>query len=228
MTIIREPVLIKSAKRLGNHAEPQASAPEPLASQNQEALLASLREAFAEELEELREDARKEGLLASEAEVKAKLQALEAKQQACQQQEAKKNAALLASQQEAIAMAMKALQDEIHAVRAATQASALAIAYASVTKMLGELASSHVLLTRLVEQATQEHALGHDCTIAISGTDHALIPDLPPKFVVDDTLKAGDCIIRFAQGHIDAGLEHQLTTLKDIFLESLVHAHANA
>lgn len=46
--------------------------------------------------------------------------------------------------------------------------------------------------------------------------------------VPDESLRPGDCAIRFANGRIDAGVEQQLTALKTVFLESLATTHADA
>lgn len=236
MTIIREQTRITGSKRLGGPAvtaggatavaTPAAAAPD------RNAIRASLREAFAEELEELEEDARKDGLLAAESQVKDRLRVLEDEQRLWQEKETQKGAEQNAGQTAALEAAVSAFRETAAAVSASAEASALTIAYAAVTKMLGELAGDHALLTRLVSQALKEHALTGAFTLAVSPADHARLPALPDaaalECVADEGLKAGDCVIRFANGRIDAGLEQQLSVLKNVFLESLAATHVDA
>jgi flagellar biosynthesis/type III secretory pathway protein FliH len=236
MTIIRQPTSISGAKRLGETRAPAADAGAPAAAQqapaapDRETVRASLREAFADELAELKEAARKEGLLTAEAEIEAVTQRLEADYQKKSAAENSRRDSELAEERVKLRALAAALTQETQELKAAAEAAALEIAFATVAKLLGEQAAERRLLTALVAQAVQEHRLSGPITVRVAAQDAEAaqaVAGTGIEFVADAALAPGDCVITFGEGRIDAGITQQLDRIREIFLESLVR-HADA
>lgn len=237
MTIIREKIQITGSKRLGECLVVVDGHQDGLSSRDNESAIKdallkkdALRKTFAAELMEIEEEARRHGVLAAEKELTSKLQILESDYQERINTENEKRNAALSKEKEQIQKVVAVLGQEVQSFKSAAESAVLEIAFVTVVKLLGERAADRRLLGELASKAVTEHGLSGSVCILVSKADYEFLQVLPDQgmgvdFLPDDSLKSGDCIIRFGQGRIDAGLDGQLTAIKDIFIKSLAVRH---
>lgn len=233
MTIIRHAPGISGVKRLGEPRVGGAAAITAVPTPHPDDVRVTLREHFAEELEALRDESRRQGRQAAEADFKTSLQQHEAefeKQLAAEQDRRDREAKAAVA---ALAQLADGLRQEAAALRLAAEGAALEIAYQAVLKLLGREATERELLVSLVAQALHEHRLGGPVTVQVAPSDAArlqgvCVEGIDAVFVANAELVPGDCRIAFGEGRLDAGLAQQLTRLRDLFLEGLEHCHADA
>lgn len=236
MTIIRHAPGISGVKRLGDAAATPGTAGSAPASAvvapgpTPEQVRATLRTQFGAELELLREEARREGRLAADAEAKAALQAAEAgldRQLAAVQ--AQRDADLAAHQQ-ALAALMEKLAGEVESLRREAETAALTIAYQAVLRLLGQQVADGGLLPALVAQCLREHCLEGPVTVRVAPSVAAGLKDFDDRVVViaDANLAPGDCRLEAGETRIDAGIAEQLARLRDLFLDGLESAREEA
>jgi flagellar biosynthesis/type III secretory pathway protein FliH len=233
MTIIRNAPRTAGAKRLGE-SRPVAPEAEPaVVAPDRDAVLASLREAFADELEQLREESRQEGRRAAEVERQATLQKLEENYETQLKVDRAQQEARLAAECARLQALAAELQRQGPVLQSEAEAAALEIAFQTVTKLLGQHRAEKPWLADLVAQALKAHRVSGPVTVRIAADDFALLKGgedagMAIEFTADPALKPGDCLIGFGEGRVDASLAKQLDRIRDIFLESLAARHENA
>lgn len=233
MTIIRDSARIIGVKHLGEAREKSATAKAAPAAPGRDEVRATLRAAFADELLAVHEEARQQGLLAAQAETKAALQARESEAEQRLAAEQARREQSLAEEVEKLQALAGTLQQQAQELKVEAQATALELAYRAVLKLLGAMSADRALLAGLVEQVVREHQISGPLTVRVAPADAERLQGVAVAgaevvFVADAALARGDCRVAFGEGRIEAGLEHQLTRLRDIFLESLATRHEDA
>ena len=185
-----------------------------------------LASAFADELAALREEARSEGYLAG----------YEAGNSDAAEHFLQKERELLdkhSKQSDELAAVISALSTLKMSLEAAHQqaltkldSTVLAIAYASVARMLGNAEVFQSALALLVQQAIETFGQQHPMSICMAEADAALMQNCPElqswltHIVADKQLERGSCIIECGPRSLDASMLTQLTQLRETLLAS--------
>lgn len=238
-TVPREQAMAPRASRLlnpmvlavGQDSQPPAEkGPQALSAEH----LAQLRQAFADDLELLEDEARQAGLASATKDNAAKLQRLEDELKARLQKEG--DALRLEVQRERARLVeyIKALTVERQELLAQAEPVAVEVAFAVVAKLLGQRAVERNIVQELATQAVAEHKLSMPLRIRVSPADFEQLKALPEDselahhFRADEHMAAGGCILEMGHGRIDASLDVQLTAIKDLLLKSLAHGPAES
>lgn len=238
-TVMREQATARRASRLLSPLAPAAAqgSTTPVADEPESPspeMLDQLRQAFADELELLADEARQAGLASASKDNAAKLQRLEGELQARLQKEADALRAELQQERARLVEYIEAVTTERQALVAQAEPVALEIAFTAVAKLLGQRAVERSVVQDLAAQAVAEHKLSMPLRIRVSPSDYEQLHALPEEgelahhFRPDEHVQAGGCIIEMGHGRIDASLDVQLTTIKDLLLKSLTHGHAES
>lgn len=202
-----------------------ASAPaQPRVEDSREQTLAGLRQAFAGELAQLEEQARQRGLAAAREE---SAKALEQHQQRLTRQWQDKQAELdksLEHQGRQLAELTRALEQQRETLLHAMEPVVARLGLAVATRLLGQHADSASLVAALAARAIDEYRLKEPLRIRVNSADHARLRGLLDDeqalaaYQVDQTAKVGACVIEHGLGRLDAGLDTQMSALRQALL----------
>lgn len=143
----------------------------------------------------------------------------------------------LMAQQDACARLMRSVSSEIVQRLRASEDDILELAFAMVSKVLGANAVTQAGLRQQIEQALQNWHLSSAPLIHLHPDDVAWMQadtgwvgaldgaapnaaDLVPRLVADTRLSVGGCILRSADGELDARLDMQIEALKTALLQA--------
>lgn len=224
-TILRQPAQGQGVRRLPGResdgrvqANPQADTPDQT--------LAALRRAYAPQLLLLEQEARERGLSQglAEAAQKAAAQALKVQaQQTMQwQQEARLREAQL-EQQHQLQVLIEALKEQSAQMLEAMQPVLGRLALGVIARMLGHQAAEPSLVANLAQQAIDQYRLSEPLRVRVAPVDYQRLQTLGREsplltWHADPGLVAGSCLIDFASGQLDAGLDCQWARLKATLL----------
>jgi flagellar biosynthesis/type III secretory pathway protein FliH len=113
-------------------------------------------------------------------------------------------------------------QAELDNHRSWAESLAVELAFAAVTRLLGEQADGNELVARWVIQARRE--VGMDLQrVSVSQVDHeaTLLALAGTEVVVDETLAAGSFVLHGPRGNYDTGIATRLDLLKQALLDGL-------
>lgn len=217
--IVRQP-----EQRTGSRRLPSLQAAQPAPAESPTQQREGLRQAFAEELAELAQAARQQGLAAAQEET-AKALAQRQKEMAAQLQD--KQAELdktLDRQAAQLAELTQSLDTQRQQMLAAMEPVAARLALAVVHRLLGHQAAHGALVAELAAQAIEEYRLTEPLRIRVSAADHARLRGLLDdeqalaRFQLDPNAAVGSCLIDYGLGQLDAGLDTQLAAIRTALL----------
>lgn len=221
--VLRQPVQGESLRRLTTHSGPTAS---EAATHSLEQQRSQLRSLFADELAQLERQAQEAGLIAArqQAQAESEKTLLELKQQL--QKEQLRLRTELEQQQKSLAAVSEALKAKTDQALASLEPVVARLALTAVITMLGQKRTSRALVAELAQQAVEHYRLVGPVHIRIAASDLASLQALETDqailalFQSDDDLEPGSCLIEHASGQLDAGLQTQLSALKQALLET--------
>ncbi len=220
-SVLRQPDQRSGGRRLPG---PQSATPAQAQVQNREQTLDGLRQAFAAELAQLEEQARERGLAVAREE---SAKALSQSQQRLNREWQDKQAALdksLEQQRRQVAELTRALEQQRETLLQAMEPVVARLGLSVATRLLGQQAHSTTLVAALATHAIEEYRLKAPLRIRVSSADHARLRSLLDDehtlsaYQVDPAANVGACLIEHALGHLDAGLDTQMTALRQALL----------
>ncbi|MDO8330488.1 MAG: FliH/SctL family protein [Fluviicoccus sp.] len=189
-----------------------------------EALRATLKVQFSVQLAELEEEARKAGLKnAADEAVSALKHAREQVVSAWKLEEDKLRASLK-SDQEKLRGLIVSLAEEREQMLGEMAPALVELLFASLIKILGRHALEGELVKDIAAQAIKEYRIASPFRILISRVDYERMAaedtsdSILDSLRVDDHAKPGSCLIDYGNGSLDASLEKQLESLKQLLL----------
>lgn len=220
--ILRQPEQRGAGRRLPGPHVPTPR--EPKVADSREQTLANLRQAFAGELAQLEEQARQRGLVAAREE---STKALEQSQQGLARQLQEQQAAFdksLELQSRQLAELTRALEQQRETLLQAMEPVVARLGLNVATRLLGHQAERASLVAALATQAIDEYRLKAPLRIRISSADHSRLRGLLDDeqalaaYQVDPAAKVGTCLIEHGLGRLDAGLDTQMSALRQALL----------
>lgn len=208
------PKLLGGSERLVRAAEP--AAPDPA-----EALRIQHKQAF----ETARDQGFAEGMRSAELEVRQQVANIEARLR-------EEHAAALQRLQageEQLQQMTSSLQASLDACAADAEMLAIEVAFASVTRLLGEKSADRSLMRDLCRSIVYEY--GHPpATLRVSEADMPLLESVELGIPVeaDRRLAPGQCVIDTARGQFDSGLDVRLDALRKTLLTTIAEHRGHA
>ena len=181
---------------------------------------------FTEELAELREEARSDGYLAGYEAGKTDASAYFLRKEQDLVDKHARQSEELASMISSVANLKTSLEAAHQQALTQLESTVLAIAYASVTRLLGNTDAFQTALTLIVRQAIETFGQQHPMSVSLAEADAVLVqesPELQPwlnHIVADKRLERGSCIIECGPRSLDASMLTQLTQLRQTLLAS--------
>lgn len=225
--ILRQPTQGVGTRRLPGLDNPGAVV-EAARPDSQAQTMAALRTNFATELASLEREARVKGLAEARQEAAKELASTLAKaqeEQALQWQKKEESLRLdLEGERLGLADLAGELRKQSEQLIAAMEPIVGRLALAVVIRLLGQHLVSRALVADLAAQAVEEYRLSEPVRIRVSAADFESIRSsasqgtLLASFQVDHEADVGSCMIDYGSGQLDAGLDTQLATLKELLL----------
>lgn len=221
--VLRQPVMADAVRRLPAFS-PRGPEPKPAVPADDRQLLAQLRQQFADELAQLREESRQQGLAVARQEAEASLRKLKDDAARQAQQEADKLRQSLTEEQRKLAVLVAGLQEEQARLSQAMAPVIGRLALLVAVKLLGQHQQSRSLVADMVAQALDSYRLQTPIRVHVSASDFERIQQsdeqggLLDMLVADASLGPGDCLIDHGAGRLEAGLDIQWEALKQALL----------
>jgi flagellar assembly protein FliH len=179
-----------------------------------ETLRAQQKQAF----EAARQQGFAEGTRDAESEVKSQVEKIAGRLREEQAAALKR----LQIEQEHLQGVASSLQKSLAAYAADAELLAVEVAFAAVTRLLGEKSADRSLMVALCQRIVHEY--GHPpATLRISEADMPLLEsvELEIPVEVDRRLAAGQCVIDTARGQFESGLDVRLEALRRTLLATI-------
>lgn len=190
-----------------------------------------LRRIFSDEFEAAFEEARKAGLEAAREEVALELAEAETRNSESMRLIEEREEKLLLENAEQLKHVIEALSAQRGAIFKQAEATVVELVFACLVKILGDAAIEGALIPKLVANVVDTLPNDELLTLRLSISDHALLDEatalvdrkgkpIKVRLKADPDLKIGDCVIENDRGQLDAGLDRQLTGLREVLLKT--------
>lgn len=172
----------------------------------------------AQLFDQAREHGLSEGRKNAEQEIQKRVQEIETRLNQTHQ----KAVAELKVQQELFQKLIANVKTAIEQHANEAEAVAVEVAFASVTRLLGDKAADRSLVAELAAAVANEYGHGA-ATLHVSEADRLMFEsvNIGVAIEVDRRLKSGQCIIETTRGQFDCGIDVRLEALKKAFLSGL-------
>jgi flagellar biosynthesis/type III secretory pathway protein FliH len=185
----------------------------------------ALRARQAQVMEEARKLGHDQGMVDAEREIAQRVEKIQARLRL----EHEAAVAKLRASEERLQEFVVALQGALDHHASESEMLAVEVAYAAVTRLLGEKSADRSLMLDLCRAVVREY--GHPpATLRISETDLDLLAasslDIPVE--VDRRLVAGQCVIDTARGQFETGLDIRLAALSKALLDTVAEHRGQA